>query len=92
MTYVSLVRAVELSRQLAPKTISPGRFAPSLWTIRPQFLDKSPQSLDSSPPSCEEKNCWSTFICEGVSFYRNCGAASVGVLQDNLVLSTELIM
>ena len=27
-----------------------------------------------------------------VSFYRNCGAASVGVLQDNLVLSTGLIM
>ena len=32
-------------RQLAPKTISPGRFAPSFWTIRPQ-------SLDDSPPSC----------------------------------------
>ena len=29
---------------------------------------------------------------KGVSFKRNCGAASVGVLQDNLVLSTELIM
>ena len=29
---------------------------------------------------------------QGVSFQRNCGAASVGVLQDNLVLSTELIM
>ena len=29
---------------------------------------------------------------KGVSFQRNCGAASVGVLQDNLVLSTELIM
>ena len=29
---------------------------------------------------------------KGVHFYRNCGAASVGVLQDNLVLSTELIM
>ena len=29
---------------------------------------------------------------KGVSFYRNCGAASVGVLQDNLVLSTELKM
>ena len=29
---------------------------------------------------------------KGVSFYRNCGAASVGVLQDNLILSTELIM
>ena len=28
---------------------------------------------------------------KGVSFLRNCGAASVGVLQDNLVLSTELI-
>ena len=28
-----------LNRQLAPKTISPGRFAPSLWTIRPQSLD-----------------------------------------------------
>ena len=27
---------------------------------------------------------------KGVSFERNCGAASVGVLQDNLVLSTEL--
>ena len=26
---------------------------------------------------------------KGVSFQRNCGAASVGVLQDNLVLSTE---
>ena len=25
---------------------------------------------------------------KGVSFYRNCGAASVGVLQDSLVLST----
>ena len=25
------------------------------------------------------------------SFQRNCGAASVGVSQDNLVLSTELI-
>ena len=30
------------ARQLAPKTISPRRFAPSLWTIRPQFLDNSP--------------------------------------------------
>ena len=30
---------------------------------------------------------------KGVSFQRlGCGAASVGVLQDNLVLSTELIM
>ena len=29
---------------------------------------------------------------KGVSFYRNCGATSVGVLQDNLVLSTELII
>ena len=29
---------------------------------------------------------------KGVSFQKNCGAASVGVLQDNLVLSTELIM
>ena len=29
---------------------------------------------------------------KGVSFYRNCGATSVGVLQDNLVLSTVLIM
>ena len=28
----------------------------------------------------------------GASFQRNCGAASVGVLQDNLVLSTGLIM
>ena len=28
----------------------------------------------------------------GVSFQRNCGAASVGVLQDYLVLSTGLIM
>ena len=26
---------------------------------------------------------------KGVSFYKNCGAASVGVLQGNLVLSTE---
>ena len=33
-----------------------------------------------------------TFQVKGVSFQRNCGAASVGVLQDNLVLSTELIM
>ena len=33
------------------------------------------------------------FQClNGVSFQRNCGAASVGVLQDNLVLSTELTM
>ena len=36
------------------------------------------------------------YVCDnsikGVSFYRNCGAASVGVLQDNLVLSTELTM
>ena len=29
---------------------------------------------------------------KGVIFLRNCGAASVGVLQDNLVLSTELTM
>ena len=29
---------------------------------------------------------------KGVSFLRNCGAASVGILQDNLVLSTELTM
>ena len=29
---------------------------------------------------------------KGASFKRNCGAASVGVLQDNLVLSTGLIM
>ena len=29
---------------------------------------------------------------KGVSFERDCGAASVGVLQDNLVLSTELTM
>ena len=29
-------------RQLAPKIISPGRFAPSLWTIGPQFLDNLP--------------------------------------------------
>ena len=29
---------------------------------------------------------------KGVSFQRNCGAALVGVLQDNLVLSTELTM
>ena len=29
---------------------------------------------------------------KGVSFKRNCGAASVAVLQDNLVLSTGLIM
>ena len=29
---------------------------------------------------------------EGASFEKNCGAASVGVLQDNLVLSTGLIM
>ena len=29
---------------------------------------------------------------KGVSFQRNRGAESVGVLQDNLVLSTELIM
>ena len=28
----------------------------------------------------------------GVSFQRNCGAASVGVLQNNLVLSVELMM
>ena len=28
----------------------------------------------------------------GGKFLRNCGAASVGVLQDNLVLSTELTM
>ena len=28
---------------------------------------------------------------KGASFLRNCGAASVGVLQDNLVLSTGLI-
>ena len=29
---------------------------------------------------------------KGASFQRNCGAASVGVLQDTLVLSTGLIM
>ena len=29
---------------------------------------------------------------KGGKFLRNCGAASVGVLQDNLVLSTELII
>ena len=34
-----------------------------------------------------------TYIREkGASFQRKCGAASVGVLQDNLVLSTGLIM
>ena len=33
-----------------------------------------------------------TVNIKGASFYRNCGAASVGVLQDNLVLSTELTM
>ena len=32
------------------------------------------------------------FWRKGVSFKRKCGAASVGVLQDNLVLSTGLIM
>ena len=26
-------------RQIAPKTIHPGRLAPSLWTISPQSLD-----------------------------------------------------
>ena len=31
-------------------------------------------------------------INKGVSFYRNCGASSVGVLPDNLVSSTGLIM
>ena len=35
---------------------------------------------------------WYVKRVKGVSFQRNCGAASVGVLQDNLVLSTELIM
>ena len=29
---------------------------------------------------------------KGGKFLRNCGAASVGVLRDNLVLSTGLIM
>ena len=29
---------------------------------------------------------------ERASLLRNCGAGSVGVLQDNLVLTTELIM
>ena len=39
---------------------------------------------------CED---WISNKCiKGVSFWRNCGAASVGVLQDNLVLSTKLIM
>ena len=32
------------------------------------------------------------YLIKEVSFKRNCGATSVGVLQDNLVLSTELIM
>ena len=36
----SLVRWVEMDvRQLAPKTISPGRLVPRLWTISPQSLD-----------------------------------------------------
>ena len=33
-----------------------------------------------------------SFTRKGGKFLRNCGAASVGVLQDNLVLSTGLIM
>ena len=39
-----------------------------------------------------EESTMSNKRVKGVSFQRNCGAASVGVLQDNLVLSTELIM
>ena len=43
--------------------------------------------------SCQEKKRRAMrILVKGVSFQRNCGAASVGVLQDNLVLSTELIM
>ena len=38
-------------RQLAPKTISPGRFALSLWTICPQFLDDSPPVSGQFAPS-----------------------------------------
>ena len=37
-------------------------------------------------------NKWSNFEIKGVSFKRNCVAASVEVLQDNLVSSTGLIM
>ena len=37
-------------------------------------------------------NKWSNSEIKGVSLKRNCGAASVGVLQDNLALSTGLIM
>ena len=44
------------------------------------------------PVSIEETECHLNFKLKGESFYRNCGAASVGVLQDNLVLSTGLIM
>ena len=32
------------------------------------------------------------FRIEGIGFLRNCGTVSVGVIQENLVLSTELIM
>ena len=47
----------ENARQLAPKTISPGRSAPSLWTIRPSLWTIRPQSLDNSPhtPTCWRK-------------------------------------
>ena len=48
--YVSLESIQTNVRQLAPKTIRPGRFAPSLWTIRPKSLDDSPQIFGRLAP------------------------------------------
>ena len=42
--------------------------------------------LRPSSTFIQKRKSWTTWI-KGVSFYGNCGAASVGVLQDNLVLS-----
>ena len=38
-------------RQLAPKTISPGRLVSSLWTISPQSLDNYPPVFGQLPPT-----------------------------------------
>ena len=53
-----------------PKTISPTRFAPSLWTIRPQSLDDSPPVFGRLAPSLsrrEQKYCWSLTFRELVA-------------------------
>ena len=41
--------------------------------------------------SVDQKDQRRRSVCVGRQIFPNCGAVSVGVLQDNLVLSTELI-